>query len=119
VSAAAAGPAGATPAAPNPLADCNSTGRLTHQYSTAVLQHALATMPADLREYSDCYDVIQRALLAQVSTHRDGPGGPGGSGGSFLPIPVIVVIALLGLAAATFGVLALRRHAGGGGAEAP
>jgi hypothetical protein len=105
--------AAAAPA--NPVADCNATGTLTHQYSVAVLQHALKTLPVDVKEYTDCYDVIQRALLAQVGGHHArSTGDSHGGGGSVLPTPVIVVIVLLALAAATFGALALRRRGRGG-----
>jgi hypothetical protein len=99
-------------AAPTPIAECNASGALTHHYSAAVLQHALATMPADIKEYTDCYDVIQRALLAQVSGRHAGGSNrdSGGSGGTFLPTPVIVVIVVLAVAAASFGFLALRRR---------
>lgn len=115
--------AGQSPA----VTDCNAHGRLTHPYTAKQLQTALSTMPADIKEYTDCYDVIQRALLAKVGAqHKSGSGGAvsgssgsSGSGGSFLPTPVIIVIVVLVLAAATFGALALRRRAGGGGAEGP
>lgn len=108
----------AAAAAPNPVADCNANTRLTRQYTAAELQHALSTMPADVKEYTDCYDVIQRALLAEVSgSHNHASTGSGGSGGSFLPTPVIVVIVVLVVAAAGFGILALRRRGGGGGGD--
>jgi len=111
-----AGPLGAVRAAsaPNPLDDCSKQGQLTHTYSPAELRHALATMPADVKEYTDCYDVINRALLAAVGGVHDNGGG--GSGGSFLPTPVIVVLIVLLLAAATLGALALRRRRQGGDA---
>jgi hypothetical protein len=103
-----------------PVADCNAHGRLTRTYTANQLQTALTTMPADIKEYTDCYDVIQRALLAQVSGRHAGGSNrdSGGSGGTFLPTPVIVVIVVLAVAAASFGFLALRRR-GGGGAEEP
>ncbi len=75
----------------------------------AELRHALATMPADVKEYSDCYDVINRALLAEIGGLH-GNAGNSSSGGSFLPTPVIVVLVILLLAAATLGALALRRR---------
>jgi hypothetical protein len=95
------------------IADCNSHNQLTHSYSIGELQNALATMPADVSEYTNCKDVINRALLIQEGKIKGTP--PGGSsdsssGGSFLPTPVIVVLVLLLLAAATFGALALRRR---------
>jgi len=101
----------AAAAAPSPLADCSATGRLTHTYTVPQLQHALATMPADVREYSNCYDVINNALLAALGGSHGGGGGSG-SGGALLPTPVIVVIVLLLVAAASLGALALRRRRG-------
>jgi hypothetical protein len=104
-----------------PVADCNAHQQLTHHYSAAQLRRALNTMPADIKEYTDCYDVIQRQLLAQLGHPRPGAAAPksSSSGGSFLPTPVIVVLVVLILAAAGFGALALRRrHGAGGGDEA-
>ncbi len=99
------------------ITDCNSHGRLTRQYPATQLKTALSTMPAAVKEYTDCYDVIQRALLAQLGTpHNGGSGGSGsGSGGSFLPTPLIVVLVLLALAGAGFGAAAVRRRGGAGG----
>jgi hypothetical protein len=93
------------------IADCQAHERLTRHYTVAQLQNALNTMPADIREYTNCQQVIQAAL-----THPGGQGannGTGsGSGGSFLPTPVIIVLVLLVLAAVVFGVVALRRRRG-------
>jgi hypothetical protein len=93
------------------VADCNTNGRLTHSYSAAQLRNALATMPADIREYSPCYDVIQRALLQKIG--KLSPGGSSGSGGSFLPTWLIVVIVVLVLGGAGFGAVALRNRGQG------
>lgn len=97
------------------IADCNAHNTLTHTYSIGELQSALNTMPADVAEYTDCKDVITRALLIQQGKLK-GKGSSGGSSssGSFLPTPVIVVLVVLLLAAATFGALALRRRRGPG-----
>jgi hypothetical protein len=115
-------PAGA--ASLNPVvADCNAHGRLTQTYSLGELQTALSTLPADVKEYTDCSDVINRALLAQTGSDAHSGSGGGGSGGSFLPTPVIVILILLVLAAATFGAMAVRRRrdggASGGGSGSP
>jgi hypothetical protein len=93
------------------ISDCNDHGQLTQQYSTQVLRQALAQMPADVREYTDCPDVIQRQLLKQQvnSGAASGTAAPS-SGSSFLPTWLVVVIVLLALAAITFGALALRRR---------
>ena len=59
------------------IADCNANGYLTGHYSRGDLQSALNGMGADVKEYTNCYDVIRRALLASAVG-----GGNGGSGGS-------------------------------------
>lgn len=95
------------------VADCVAHGRLTQTYSAGQLRIGLATMTADTKEYTNCQDVLQRALLAQLGGSRpSGTGSGSKSGGSFLPTPVIVVVVLLALAAVTFGAIALRRRGG-------
>src|SRR5947209_19434671 len=88
-----AGPLGAVRAAsaPNPLDDCSKQRQLTHTYSPAELRHALPTILADVKEYTDCYDVINRALLAAVGCVHDN-GSACGPGGSFLATLVIVLL---------------------------
>jgi len=100
--------AAAAPSGQDALADCNSHGTLTRHYSTVDLKAALAAMPAQTKEYTDCYDVIQRALLADLG--RLHAGGSGGSGGSLLPTWLIVVVAVLVVSAAALGGVALRRR---------
>lgn len=104
----------ATAAANSPVvADCTSHGRLTQHYSVTELHTALTEIPTDVQEYTNCYALIQRALLAQVSSTRPAGGAntsQGSSGGSFLPLPVVVILAVLGVSAAGFGALALRRR---------
>jgi hypothetical protein len=106
----AAAPAWAGIGAPV-IADCQAHARLTQHYTVAQLKNALATLPADVNEYTNCEQVIEAAL-----THPGGPGannGTGsGSGGSFLPTPVIVVLVLLVLAAVIFGAVSVRRRRG-------
>ncbi len=108
------------------ITDCNDHGKLTQEYSSQVLRQALAQMPADVREYTDCFDVIERQLFKQLgsSTATTGGTSTSGSGSSFLPTWLLVVIVLLALAAITFGALALRRRGttdepGPGGPDAP
>lgn len=91
-------------------ADCNAHGRLTQHYPAAQLRQSLSTMGADVKEYTDCYDVIQRALLAQVGSAGGGGGASQGSGGSFLPTPLIVVLVVLVLGAGGFALVAARRR---------
>jgi hypothetical protein len=91
------------------VADCNTHAALTRHYSVQELRKALATMPADIKEYTNCPDVIQRALLAQLGGLH-GHGGSGQGGGSFLPTPLIVVLALLLVAGAGFALYAWRHR---------
>ena len=94
-----------------PVADCNTHARLTQHYSVQQLRSALATMPADIKEYTNCPDVLQRALLAQLGgLHSGGSGGSGQGGGSFLPTSLVVVLALLLVAGAGFAVYAWRQR---------
>jgi hypothetical protein len=106
----AAPPAGASTGA-QVIADCYKHLSLTRTYSVPVLEDALKTIPAEVAEYTDCRDVIERALLTQEGKlHRSGSAGGGSSGSSFLPTPLLVVLVVLVLAAAILGGLALRRR---------
>ena len=123
VPALAAAASGGTPS--QAISDCNDHGKLTQQYSAQALRTALAQMPADVREYTDCFDVIERQLFKQLGNSGAGAAGTStsSSGSSFLPTWLIVVIVVLALAAITFGALALRRRhappeAGGPGGPA-
>jgi hypothetical protein len=93
------------------VADCNSHTRLTQTYTEGQLRTALNTMPADVKEYTNCYDVIQRALLADIGGIKaDSSGGGGGGGSSFLPTPLLIVLGVLVVAAGVFAVIARRRR---------
>ena len=91
------------------VADCNTHTRLTQTYTAAQLRTALNTMPADVKEYTNCYDVIQRALLADIGSIK-ADGGSGGGGSSFLPTPLLIVLGVLVVAAGVFAVIARRRR---------
>lgn len=95
------------------LKDCNANGVITQNFTLAQLRHALAIMPASYKEYGNCLDAIQSAIVRVRGGKPSAPGS--GSGGSFLPTPVIVILVVLILAAVTFGALALRRRGGGPG----
>lgn len=98
--------------APAAISDCYNHGKLTAHYSPDTLRSALAQMPVDVREYSDCYDVIERQLFATLGQTKpsDVSGSPASSSGSGLPTWLLVVIVLLALAGVTFGALAIRRR---------
>jgi hypothetical protein len=90
------------------LADCNSHGVITHNFTLKELHHAQAIMPASYKEYGDCPDAILTAIDKVRAGKQIAPSS--GSGGSFLPTPVIVILVVLILVALTFGALAVRRR---------
>ena len=92
------------------LADCNAHAQLTQTYPAGQLQSALRTMPADQKEYTDCYDVIQRALLADIGGIKADGSGSGDGGSSFLPTPLLIVLGVLVAGAGVFAVIAYRRR---------
>lgn len=92
-----------------PVADCQLHGHLTQTYTAAQLRHGLSTMPAYIREYSGCYNVLQQALLEKIGHLK---GGTASGGSSFLPTWLIVVLAILVLGGAAFGIVALRGRGG-------
>jgi hypothetical protein len=100
--------AGVSPA----VQDCDAHAQLTRQYTVAELRSALASMPVDVKEYTNCADVIQRALLAEIGGLKD-PNATGQGGGSFLPTWLIVVLALLVVGGVGFGVYAWRQRGPG------
>jgi hypothetical protein len=122
--------AGALPAAAGADApavnDCTVHLRLTRHYTVQQLQQAISTMSATVKEYTDCSDVLQRALSAELSGRNVG-GGSGGSGGSFLPLPLLLALIVVLLVGAGYGVAAARRRRGappeggdgGDGGDAP
>ena len=56
------------------LRDCQD-GQMNGHYSQKEYADALAHMPTDVDEYTDCRDVIRRAQLGSVSHHGGGSGG--------------------------------------------
>lgn len=57
------------------LRDCQAHGALTHHYSQQDYRDALANMPADLEEYSDCRSVIETAQAAAAHARANTGGG--------------------------------------------
>src|SRR5690349_4673101 len=73
------------------LRDCADDGILQGDYSASAMRTARNNMPAELDEYSDCRDVLSRAISAKTagsnnnnSTNNNsgGTGTGGGTGGS-------------------------------------
>jgi hypothetical protein len=65
------------------LQECQD-GRLAGNYSAKQIRDARNHIPTDIDQYSDCSDVLSRALAAKASSAGGGTGGGsgGGSGGS-------------------------------------
>jgi hypothetical protein len=105
-----------TLAAQSPVDDCNVHAALTRHYTVVELRNALTTMPPTVKEYTNCFDLINHALLAQIGTPGGGSAGKS-SGGSFLPVWLIVILGLLIVGGGGYALLAFRRQ--GAGDEAP
>ncbi len=106
-----AAPASAAGLAP-PVADCYAHTRLTHNYTVSELRTGLSTMPAYIKEYSDCSNVLQQALLAKIG-RLNGVGSSSSGGGSFLPTWLIIVLAVLVVGGVAYGAVALRNRGDG------
>ena len=64
------------------IADCYDNGRLDGDYSPSQIRDARNNLPADIDQYSDCRDVLSRALGGSGSKGVDNSGGGGGEGGT-------------------------------------
>jgi hypothetical protein len=58
--------------------DCTLDGKLDKHYSQSDYRDALANVPTDVDEYSDCRDVIRSAQLAAAGRGGKRGGGTGG-----------------------------------------
>lgn len=96
----------------SPNSDCNAHGRLTQHYSVAQLRSALATMPADQQEYTNCYNVIQNQMLSELPGHHAVAKDPGSGGSSFISTPLLVVLIVLVLGGGALAGVAIQRRGG-------
>ena len=69
------------------IRDCNQDGRLDGNYTASEIRRARNNIPDDVDQYSDCRDVLTRALggtgtKAVPSGPGGGAGGAGGGGGA-------------------------------------
>src|SRR5687768_17003605 len=62
--------------------DCQD-GRLDKKYSAKDYRRALAGLPTDIDEYTNCRDVIRRAQLGFDGDNAGAGGGGGGGEGGF------------------------------------
>ena len=86
------------------IRDCNDHGHLTKTYSQKEYRQALSQMPADIRQYTDCEDIIRRAQLGEPPT-TDAAANAGNPFGSASPEEV---------AQATKDIQAARKTGGAG-----
>jgi len=61
------------------IRDCEQNGQLTKHYSQSDLSSALSSMPADLKEYSNCEEAVQQAQAAGASKPRSSHNSPTGT----------------------------------------
>ena len=59
------------------VADCFDDGKLDGNYTASQIRDARNNLPADVDQYSDCRDVLARALGGSGSSNVAGPGGGG------------------------------------------
>lgn len=72
-------PVGAAASGDDVIQDCNDDRVLSKTYTQAEYKEALANLPGDVDEYSDCRDIIKRARLRKA-TGRDSGGDSGATG---------------------------------------
>ena len=63
------------------LRECSEDGRLTGDYTAQQIRDARSNIPDDIDEYTDCRDVLTRALLSRAGGGDSGGGGGGGTTG--------------------------------------
>ena len=68
-------PAAALASGDDVLEDCADDTELSRTYSQAEYKQALAKMPADLDEYTNCRAVIRAAQLRKANSSSGGGGG--------------------------------------------
>ena len=74
------------------IRDCTDNGRIDQKHGPIDYQQALANLPSDVDEYTDCRSIIQAARLrSQGGGGNSGGGGGGGSGASAAKRAVPVV----------------------------
>jgi len=64
------------------LRDCADDGILQETYSASKMRDARNNIPAELEEYSDCRDVLSRAISAKTAASSNSGGNDGSGGGT-------------------------------------
>ena len=102
--------------------DCQAhPNGLTGHYTISELREALATMPAEVTEYTNCVHVITDQLNRQLASLKVKPasGTATSSGGSFISTPLLILVIVIVLGGAAFALSARKRGGGGGGTQPP
>lgn len=63
------------------LIEACRNGQITHHYSQSDYRKALAHIPTDAAEYTDCTDILRQGQLAAAGGKGGGGGSAGGTGG--------------------------------------
>jgi hypothetical protein len=67
----------------NPIRDCNEDGDLDKPYNNSQLRKALASLPTDLDEYSNCREILSGAITS--GSDQGGNRPTVGAGGTAVP----------------------------------
>jgi hypothetical protein len=122
--------AAALPCSQRVLTDWSDNGRIDRVYALPCYEEAIATLPTDIRDYTNAQDVIDRAMTNAVRARSVVPAAKAeasdtrrhaieASGPVPVPMP-LVVLAALGLALLTAGaVTRVGRRAALGRKEPP
>ena len=70
------------------IGDCYDNGRLDGDYTPSQIRDARNNLPADIDQYSDCRDVLARALGGSGSKGVGGSTGAGGGAGAGAGAPL-------------------------------
>ena len=100
------------------ISDCNAHTKLTQSYSVSQLRNALATMPADVKEYTSCYQIIQDTLYKKLGKPVPGSASSSSSS-SFISAPVLIVIIIVIVIGGGLAYVAWRRGGEDGGEGQP
>ena len=80
-------PAAAGASASAVIQDCVDDGDLDGSYSNEDKREAAANLPADVNEYSDCYEVISGSITSASASGSNSSGGGTSAGGTAAPAP--------------------------------
>jgi hypothetical protein len=112
------------------LTDWSDNGRIDRVYALRCYEEAIATLPTDIRDYTNAQDVIDRAMTSAVRARSVVPKADAeasyarrdaieASGPVPVPIPLVVLVALALALLAAGAVTRVGRRAALGRKEPP